>query len=216
MGKIIAGSFLVLLGASILLEQPPFNIWGLNFGNIFSLFWVVIGILLLQRRKLFWGFMFAGFGFVSFVSGFFDLDLGAWFIPLVFIVLGLSIIFRSSTPHTTSGSDQDDLISEAVIFGALEKQYDSKNFKGGKVDCIFAGMKLDLSKAKIAKEGAELEVNAIFGGGEIIVPKDMKISSNGTGVFGGWTNKFESDTKPNEPVLRIKGAAVFGGVEVKN
>jgi|OpeIllAssembly_1097287.scaffolds.fasta_scaffold107270_2 predicted membrane protein len=218
MGKIIAGSFLVLLGASILLEQPPFNMWGLNFGNVFSLFWVVIGVILLSRRQFFWGFLFTAFGLTSFVSGFFNIDLGSWFIPLVFIALGLSVMFKTSTsiPNVSKGTNDEDNINETVIFGALEKQYQSKNFKGGKIDCVFAGMKLDLRNIKVDKDGADLEVNAVFGGGEIFVPKDVKVLANGTGVFGGWSNKFESNSKDASGVLRIKGAAVFGGVEVKN
>ncbi|HOY46544.1 MAG TPA: hypothetical protein PKU95_02830 [Candidatus Dojkabacteria bacterium] len=216
MGKIIAGSFLVLLGTSILLQQPPFSMWGLNFGSVFSLFWVVVGVLLLSRRKLFWGFMFTAFGLISFFSGLFNFDLGAWFFPMIFIALGLSVLFRSnSIPNLSTGASTDDTINETVIFGALEKSYDSKSFKGGKVDCVFAGMKLDLRGLKLDKDGADLEVNAVFGGGEIIVPKDMKVASSGTGVFGGWSNKFEQSATSG-PVLRLKGAAVFGGVEVKN
>ena len=140
MGKIIAGSFLVLLGTSILLQQPPFNMWGLNFGSVFSLFWVVVGVLLLSRRKLFWGFMFTAFGLISFLSGLFNFDLGAWFFPMIFIALGLSVLFRSnSIPNLSTGASTDDTINETVIFGAIYKSYEWKSFRGGKVLCVIEG-----------------------------------------------------------------------------
>ena len=35
------------------------------------------------------------------------------------------------------------------------------------------------------------------------------------GIFGGFDQKAEGPGQPGAPVLRIKGAALFGGVEVK-
>jgi len=132
--------------------------------------------------------------------------------------LGISVLFRAPQKYNTysSGKSDQDMIKETVAFGSLEKTYNSNKFRGGKVDCLFAGIKLDLRSVKLATEGAELEVNAIFGGGEILVNKNMRVQASGTGVFGGWNNNFESGITDTNPVLRIKGSAVFGGVEIKN
>ena len=108
-----------------------------------------------------------------------------------------------------------DTINEAVVFWGMDKAVTSDSFKGGEVTCVFGGGKLDLSNVKIAKDGATLEINCIFGGAEIILPKDINVVTNGTGVFGGWSPKI-STSKSTGPRLEITGAAVFGGVEVRN
>jgi hypothetical protein len=107
-------------------------------------------------------------------------------------------------------------LNESIIFGSIEKDCKSQNFKGGKVDCVFGGLKLDLRGIKVAKEGAELEINAIFGGGEIWVSEKTRVVSQGSGVFGGWENKYSTDNTAGLPILRLTGTAVFGGVEVKS
>lgn len=220
MAKIITGSFLVLLGLSILFQQSPFSMLGIGFGNIFSLFWLVIGVILLTRKNYFWGFLFSAIGLVGFVSGILKIDFGAWIFPLIIIAIGFSILFKKQKVINEEGKEQstsnEDLLNESIVFSGLEKRVNSTNFKGGKVDSVFSGIKIDLTNAKIAKEGAELEINSVFGGVEVITGKDQNIISNGTGVFGAWTNKFSSSSTASNPKVLIKGAAVFGGVEIKN
>jgi len=218
MGKIIAGAFLILLGLGFFFEQTPLRLLGLNFGTIFSLFPMLIGVLLLSRRHIFWGIFFLLWGLIGLFSGFLHVDFAALFFPLLIVALGVSILFRSPERYASfsGGKSDQNFIKESVNFGALEKSYTSQNFSGGKIETAFGGMKVDLRQVKLAKEGATLEVNAVFGGGEILVSRDMHVQASGTGVFGGWNNNFETTSKSSEPVLKITGSAVFGGVEVKN
>jgi predicted membrane protein len=130
--------------------------------------------------------------------------------------MGLSVIFRKEDSHFNSGKkfDSNEKISDTVLFWGLDKKLDSKSFKGGEVNAVFGGVKIDLRDVKIAKAGAKIIANAAFGGVEIIVPKECKIVADGMGILGGWENKVTSrDAK--EPVLEITGTAVFGGVEIK-
>jgi hypothetical protein len=222
MGKVIVGSFLILLGLGFFLEQTPLASIGLNMSTIWSIFWIIIGVVLLQKRKIFIGLLFTAWGVLSFIGGFVHIDMGAWIFPLIVIALGIRILFKNDSVVSegevigtaAKGTTNQDYINESVVFGSLEKQYTSQEFKGGKIDCVFGGIKVDLRGIKPVKD-AVLEVNAIFGGGEILVSDDIRVEANGTGVFGGWTNQF-STANTTKPVLKIKGTAVFGGVEVKN
>ena len=54
-----------------------------------------------------------------------------------------------------------------------------------------------------------------MGGIEITVPEGLAVHVDGMGIFGGFDQKAEGPGQPGAPVLRIKGAALFGGVEVK-
>ena len=167
---------------------------------------------------MFWGFFFVAWGLMGFFSGIFHINLGSLFFPILIIAIGISILFKSpqKIANYAGGSSDQNKINESIVFGSLEKTYTSSDFSGGKIDCVFAGMKVDLRNIKLSAKGADLEINAIFGGGEVLVSKDMCVQAQGTGVFGGWENSFSAASSTNTPVLRIKGAAVFGGVEVKN
>ena len=222
MGKVIVGSFLILLGLGFFLEQTPLASIGLSMGTVWSIFWIVIGVVLLQKRKIFIGLLFTAWGILSFVGGFVHIDMGAWIFPLIVIAFGIRILFKSDSGISegdvigtaSKGTTNQDYINESVVFGSLEKKYTSQEFKGGKIDCVFSGIKVDLRGIKLSKD-AVLEVNAVFGGGEILVSDDIRVEANGTGVFGGWTNQFGT-SNTSKPTLKIKGTAVFGGVEVKN
>jgi len=224
MGKIIIGSFLILMGLGIFLDQTSLRLIGINSGTIWSLFWVVIGIVLLQKRKVFIGLIFVLCGVLGFLGGFLHIDFGAWIFPIIVIALGIRILIKDDSKGgkgdvigtISKSSSTEEYINETAIFAGLEKKYISQNFKGGKLDCVFSGMKIDLRDIKVSKDGAKLEVNAIFGGGEIWVGKNTRVIAQGTGIFGGWNNNFTTEGGSNLSVLKLTGSAVFGGVEIKN
>lgn len=158
----------------------------------------------------FWGGMF-------FVGTFLGWETFALLWPLIIIWVGVLIIinrFETSSHSLQKGLLKQDKIARTVFFSGADDRVESENFKGGKIDAVFGGVQLDLRKAKIDPDGAELEVNAIFGGVEIHVSEDQRVEAMGTGILGGWDNNFKSSN--TGPVLKLKGSAIFGGVEVKN
>ena len=107
-----------------------------------------------------------------------------------------------------------DRVSETVVFWGIDKNMDSKAFKGGDITVAFGGAKLDLRDSIIDKGGAKLVLNAAFGGIEVLLPKDCNVVSDGVGILGGWDNKF-NQREAKGPKLEITGTAIFGGIEVK-
>ncbi len=219
--RFVFGAFLVVFGLAIFSDQVAIlNLIGLNFDTIMAGFWLILGVALLIKRHTFWGVLFTIIGFVGVLSGLFHISLGSLILPAIFIAIGLNILFKKPESwgpgiNTSRGSDSDE-IKENIAFAGMDRSYVSQNFKGGKIDVAFGGFKADLREVKLAKEGAVLEINAAFGGGEIIVPRSMRVRSEGTGMIGGWEEKFVSEATKDSPVLVIKGSAVFGGVEIKN
>ena len=220
MVRVLFGTFLILFGLGVFVDQTHLSALGLSSATIMSLFWLVLGILLFIKRHVFWGMVFSAIGLLGFISGFFNINTGALFLPVIFVAIGLSVLFRRPDKWVATRMEEstsnEDFLKCTVAFGACEKMIISKNFQGGKIESAFGGFKIDLINAKIAKEGAVLDINAAFGGGEIIVPKDMRVISEGSGVMGGWNNNYESSAAKDDPALLIKGSAVFGGVEIKN
>jgi hypothetical protein len=86
-----------------------------------------------------------------------------------------------------------------------------------KVWAILGGAQIDLRDAKFAPGVTEIDVTALMGGVEIIVPRGVRVETIGAGVMGGFGSSAGDATAldPSQPVLRITGLAIMGGVDVK-
>jgi Cell wall-active antibiotics response 4TMS YvqF len=118
--------------------------------------------------------------------------------------------------HVESMESEFDYSS---IFGHIGRRIISKNFRGGKIAAVFGGFELDLTQAEIEGSQAVLHADTVFGGGEIRVPDTWEVTVKGAGVFGGYSNETRQhppENPANVKRLIIRGAAVFGGVVVKN
>lgn len=80
---------------------------------------------------------------------------------------------------------------------------------------VFGGVELDLTRSTFAAGEAEITAVAVMGGVDITVPEGVTVQINGIGIFGGFDQRAEGPGDPGAPVIRIKGAALFGGVSVK-
>jgi hypothetical protein len=70
----------------------------------------------------------------------------------------------------------------------------------------------------MAADSATLQVSAVFAGIEIRIPETWSVVLQGAGVFGAFADN-TTQPNPQTPGLKrlfVKGAAVFGGVEIKN
>jgi predicted membrane protein len=114
-----------------------------------------------------------------------------------------------------------DRLREAIVFSSLNRRVETQQFEGGSLEVVFGSIEIDLSEAAISSQDrrAALELSAVFGGIEIIVPRTWKVVLQATAVFGGCDNK----TLPPRPepgfepaTLIVTGGAVFGGITIQN
>jgi len=77
------------------------------------------------------------------------------------------------------------------------------------------GIDLDFREAALLEGTTELEVFALMGGINIVVPDDVDVEVNGFGFMGGFDHVSKHAPEPGRPLIRIKGLAVMGGVSVK-
>ena len=108
-------------------------------------------------------------------------------------------------------------IHEVNVFSGTRRVITDQDFRGGKVDCVFGGITLDLRGANIAGDKAVLHISAVYGGAVVLIPAHWDLVIRGGGFFGGYSDQTihpprTSDTKR----LIAKGGAVFGGVTFKN
>lgn len=80
---------------------------------------------------------------------------------------------------------------------------------------VMGGSQLDFREAVLPPGVTEVQVFAVMGGVEIIVPPGVNVESHGVGILGGFDHLGGSrDWDDDAPVLRIAGMAFMGGVEI--
>ncbi len=120
--------------------------------------------------------------------------------------------------YNTGENFNDDVINTSAILGGVNKLVMSKNFKGGTVSSVFGGADINLSQADI-QDTAVLDVTAIFGGCEIVVPSNWVVKTDLTTILGGVEDKRSPElmrASNSGKTLIIKGSCIFGGVEIKS
>ncbi len=224
-GGIITGIVIVCVGVILLLAQIGF----LDLGSIWR-FWPVI-LILVGLSKLFeatapsqrvWGGMLSIIGALLLAHYFGHFRFGIdriW--PLFVIGGGLSLVFQNywrGQDGSEFASTDNGSLHSMNVFGGTDRKIRDQNFRGGNAFACFGGFQLDLTQSEIEGDYAVLEATAIFGGGEIRVPVTWNVIVEGTGIFGGYedsTQHIAIEGKPKKTLV-VRGAAVFGGVEVKN
>lgn len=158
----------------------------------------------------------------------FGFDVSNMIFPAILIAVGLIVIaFAFFKPKKTNFDGEthfqetdisDDFLNEKYVFGGANLHVKSQNFKGGKLEAIFGGGKVDLSQTVLSTEGQNiLEVDLVFGGFEIIVPRDWNVVIKTSSVLGGFNikNGISTEMIDYSKELIIKGSAVFGGGEIR-
>jgi hypothetical protein len=84
------------------------------------------------------------------------------------------------------------------------------------VRALLGSCELDLREAVLSPGVTEIEVSAVFGSIEITVPPNLAVEVDGTAVLGSFEHLERAPARPDPdtPILRIKGKAVLGSVDV--
>jgi hypothetical protein len=85
-----------------------------------------------------------------------------------------------------------------------------------RVIAMMGGAQLDLREARFPAGVIDLEVKAVFGGVQIIVPPGLAVEVHGTAIMGGFqnVNRAPAHPDPDAPLLRVHGIAIMGGVDI--
>jgi hypothetical protein len=82
---------------------------------------------------------------------------------------------------------------------------------------LMGGGSLDFREALMPAGIIEVEIFAMMGGVEIIVPPGVAVDCSGFALMGGFeeTTMVSANPGPDAPTIRIRGLAIMGGVEVQ-
>ena len=153
------------------------------------------------------------------------LDLGLilkLIVPIILICIGVSFVFKDTIKNKATAKIKElngkkgAQKEYCAVFSGENVSYSGMAFDGVTLTAVFGGLKCDLSNAVIT-ENVVVNATAIFGGIDIIVPRDMPVRVESTCIFGGVSNKAKEVFAADEhvPTIYINSTCLFGGVEVK-
>lgn len=103
-----------------------------------------------------------------------------------------------------------------AIMGGHERRGPWTPARKSTVLTLMGGAELDFREARFGTGVTEVEIFAMMGGVEIIVPPGVVVDSGGFALMGGFGHgpgRTEA-TAPDAPVLRVTGIAIMGGVDI--
>jgi predicted membrane protein len=110
------------------------------------------------------------------------------------------------------------VLNEFAFMGGGDRVVRAQDFRGGEITAIMGGFGIDLRGAAIAGDSATINIFTIWGGVDLKVPEDWNIVMSGAPILGVFTNSAKTFRQGDAAAktLFVKGAAIMGGVEVKN
>lgn len=225
--RAVLGIILVLVGAALIafnLNLFPFGIRTIIFS--WQMILIVIGLVfLISKENKTVGWILLAIGGFFLIPEIVNIPYSwGWrrlFWPLIFIIVGILILFRGGRHHHRNNGEtlDEDSIDDLSMFGGGQRMITSQNFKGGKVTSIFGGSQFNFKRASLAKGRNVIDVLSLFGGSKFIVPRDWDIKVEITSIFGGFSDKRIPDPNvvydPSKQLV-FKGVVIFGGGEVQD
>ncbi|MFN0081619.1 MAG: LiaF transmembrane domain-containing protein [Ferruginibacter sp.] len=245
-GRVIGGLILVAVGVALLLRNLGylFPNWLFSWPMILILVGLYSGVKHRFRNGT-WAILLCigGLFLADIISP--NLRLQPTFWPIIIIGLGVIFIARpkgnskcksdrfknegqdndsslpaiatSSTDAEYKATDSSDYLKIDSVFSGVNRIILSKNFKGGKIACVFGGAEVDLMQADFTGN-IVIKMDMVLGGAKIIVPQNWTVVNEIGGVFHGVDDKRRNNTVASDAnkVLTLKGSVVFGGVEIRS
>jgi len=155
--------------------------------------------------------------------------------PVLVILLGVGIIlyilfgkkrFFRAKIYSSNGNYEnvnfnkvegtDGVYVREVVFGGHDDIFLEPVFRGGNIEIVFGGVKLDLRRTTLPEGDTRLNIDAVFGGAVLHLPDDWVVVPKIAVTFGGVeNNRLQVVQNDQTRRLIITGDAVFGGVEIR-
>ena len=133
------------------------------------------------------------------------------------LAVGAAIAAATRKQQIVPLDDEDaDEVRLVAIFSPVAFHSTATAFRGGTLDCWYGGGIVDLRDATLDPAGANLDVKAVFGGAQIVVPRDWRVEVDVSGVGGARDVRPSSDYPVTAPLLTVSGFVLMGGLGVSS
>lgn len=104
----------------------------------------------------------------------------------------------------------------AAIMGSVERKGAWVPARRTTIFALMGGAVLDFREARLPPGTTEVEIFAMMGGIEIIVPPGVALDSSGVAIMGAFEDapSRAAPLPPDAPVIRVGGLVIMGAVEV--
>ena len=221
-GRLTFGLIVIALGVLFMLDNL-----GLASARDILRWWPVLLVLYGLARITGWrcrahlasGVLFTIIGTWMLLHVFHLVRLGVWDLwPVVLILLGASMVTgtlqRSRAP--VSGDETSASLNAFALWSGLTRKVVAQDFRGGDVTAIMGGHEIDLRPARMAEGQAIIDLFVWWGGVELRVPEDWRVSVEALPIMGAVVDESRAPLGEVRGVLVLRGLIVMGGVEVKN
>lgn len=214
---------LVFIGAGVMVFGAFMDWWDftLFIPGWWTIFIIIPCLLSIIRNGFHSGTVIGlGIGMILFLSAQDFLQIDAWqlIVPLIFVVIGLSIIFKpavnKSFKNVSIPKSPDGIPDITACFSGNTPTFNDIPFRGCNINVIFGGVEINLRNAVIT-EDCVINGSVLFGGADIFLPSNVKCKISTMAVFGGVENKFLDSADANAPTVIINPTCVFGGIDIK-
>lgn len=168
---------------------------------------------------LFWGAFLLLLGVALIIKVVFNVDFPVFkvLIGIFLVLLGLKVIFGNFLVSPGKFKAEETIFNERV--------YDNPE-SGKEYTVLFGKGVYDFTNVDLEQGSFQTKVSTVFGGTQIIIPRDKPVRIQADAVFAGaelpngnnavfGTTIYESDSwSPDTASIDIKVDVVFGGVQV--
>lgn len=146
-------------------------------------------------------------------------------IPVLFIGVGLFVVFRNNRPKELNATQLDyvtngsNLLNIENTMGGRKEIVTSKEFRGGIIRTTFGGTEVNLMQADGEEQPMVLEIQVSFGSVELIVPSHWEVINEirpSMGSVEDHRNFRTPDAAFEKRTLLLRGTCSFGSLEVKS
>lgn len=137
--------------------------------------------------------------------------------PMVLVLLGGYVVWQSfNRPLPSADGTDGPVVSAIAILGGLNRKV-SSTFRGAELTAFMGGGKLDLREATLGEgENAVIDVFALMGGFEILIPETWSVRTEVIPFMGGVDDKTRVNSTGAAPLVIIRGFVMWGGIDIKN
>lgn len=230
--RLLVGLWIIAIGLIFLAG----NLGLIDARHALRLFWPIIFVLIgtgmvsqqNSRRRQRWGWIFIAIGIWMLADKIGWIGVGLWevFFPLALLTLGGMLVWRALRGPSVEqiapeageerGDERSEFVRSFAVMSTTELRPVSRPFRGADLSAVMAGVKLDLTDARMDGDTAVIEVFAFWGGMEIYVPKEWTVTSKVATVMGGFIDKRRPTSTLATKTLLITGFVIMSGIEVKN
>jgi hypothetical protein len=140
-------------------------------------------------------------------------ELNALLVDLPTVTETAPAVYAAASP-TAHIRDHQVMVA---IMGGVERRGPWQPAKETVVFTLMGGAALDFRDVQLPPGVTEVMVVCIMGGAEILVPPGLNVDASGFAIMGGFEHRddLRRTSDPNQPLLKINGFALMGGVDVQ-